>query len=217
MPNKDTPKKGEQTPSKKLLMPDKTAEVPIKKQWTGSPSSKQGSKTDNNREGKHKEKKNKKKKEAKSEHTVATDSEVEETEDQLEKCQWARKWKRELQELQEYCESCNIFPHTLLEWNKGSHTGYLEPRIQDAGPGFFFIKSIKEWRVELQKQSQGIRHSASSAHRRLKMLIRMSEVKLSSQHSMHAEYLVKVFKYPGIRDCIATDATDGYGSTLMIG
>ena len=38
-PIKDTPKKGEQMPSKKLLMPDKTAELPIKKQQTGSLSS----------------------------------------------------------------------------------------------------------------------------------------------------------------------------------
>ena len=38
-PKKDTPKKGEQMPSKKILMPDKSTELPIKKQWTGSPSS----------------------------------------------------------------------------------------------------------------------------------------------------------------------------------
>ena len=94
--------------------------------------------------------------------------------------------------------------------------GYLESHIQDTDPGFFFIKLIKEWWMELQKQSQGIRHSASSAHRRLKTLKRMNEVKFSSQHSMHAEYLVEVFKYPGTGDCIATDATDGYGSTPMI-
>ena len=36
---KDTPKKGEQTLAKKLLMPEKSTELPIKKQWTGSPSS----------------------------------------------------------------------------------------------------------------------------------------------------------------------------------
>ena len=36
---KDTPKKGEQTPAKKLLTPDKSTEPPVKKQWTGSPSS----------------------------------------------------------------------------------------------------------------------------------------------------------------------------------
>ena len=35
--------------------------------------------------------------------------------------------------------------------------GYLESRILDAGLGFFFIKSFKEWQIELQKQSQGIR------------------------------------------------------------
>ena len=38
-PKKDTPKKGEQMPSKKILMPDKSAELPVEKQWTGSPSS----------------------------------------------------------------------------------------------------------------------------------------------------------------------------------
>ena len=38
-PKKDTPKKGEQMPSKKILMTDKSAELPIKKQQTGSPSS----------------------------------------------------------------------------------------------------------------------------------------------------------------------------------
>ena len=53
-------------PSKKLLTPDKTVELPIKKQCTGSPSSE----PDNDRAGKHKEKK--KKKEVKSEPTVAT-------------------------------------------------------------------------------------------------------------------------------------------------
>ena len=71
--------------------------------------------------------------------------------------------------------------------------------------------------MELQKQSQGVGHSASSVSCRLKMLEQMSEVKLSSQHSVHAEYLVKVFKYPGTGNCIATDAADGYGMTLMIG
>ena len=45
----------------------------------------------------------------------------------------------------------------------------------------------------------------------------MSEVKLSNQHGMHAEYLVKVFKYPGTRNRIPMDAADGYGMTPMIG
>ena len=128
-----------------------------------------------------------------------------------------RKWKRELQELQEYRESCNIFPHALPEQNRGSHMGYLESRIQDTGSGFFFINLIKEWRMELQKQNQSIRHSVSSVCHKLKTLKWMSEVKLSSQHSMHAKYLVKVFKYPGTGDCIATDAADGYGIKPMIG
>ena len=95
--------------------------------------------------------------------------------------------------------------------------GYLESRILDAGPGFFFIKSIKEWWMELQKQSQGIRHSESSASHGLKMLEWMNEVKLSSLHSVCTKYLVEVFKYPGTSDRIPMDAADGYGSTPMIG
>ena len=94
--------------------------------------------------------------------------------------------------------------------------GYLESHILDTGPGFFFIRSFKEWRIELQKQSQGIGHSVSSAHRRLQMLKQMYDVKLSSQYSMHTKYLVKVFKYPGTGNHIPTDATDWYGSTPMI-
>ena len=217
MPIKDTPKKGEPMPSKKILTPDKTAEPPVKKQCTDSPSSKQESETDNNRAGKHKEKKKKKKKEVKRDPTMATNSEVEETEEQQEKHQWARKWKRELHELQEYHESCNIFLNTLPERNRGSHMGYLESCIHDAGSGFFFIRLIEAWRMELQKQSQGIGHSATTAHHRLQMLKRMSDVKLSNQHGMHAEYLVEVFKYPGTRDRIPTDTADGYGMMPMIG
>ena len=38
-PKKDTPKKGEQTRAKKLLTSDKSTELPVKKQWTSSPSS----------------------------------------------------------------------------------------------------------------------------------------------------------------------------------
>ena len=88
MPVKDTPRKGEQMPAKRLLMPDKSAEPPIKKQQTGSPSSEQESKTDHDRAEKSKKKK---KKEPKSEPTMATDLEAEETEEKQEKCQWARK------------------------------------------------------------------------------------------------------------------------------
>ena len=84
-PKKDTPKKGEQTPSKKILMPDKSTEPPVKKQWTGSPSSDRASGTDHSRTDKSKKKKKRKKKEPKSEPTVATDSETEETEEQQEK------------------------------------------------------------------------------------------------------------------------------------
>ena len=145
---------------------------------------------------------------------MATDLE-EETEERQEKCQGARKWKEELKEMQDYRE--NIFLHMVPEQGGHRHTGYLEFCILDADPGSFFIKSFKAWWVELQKQSQGIRHSASSMHRKLKMLKQMYDGKLSSQYNMQAEYLVKVFKYPRIRDCIPTDASDGYGSTPMIG
>ena len=98
-PVKDTPREGKQMLAKKLLMPDKSAELPIKKQWTGSPSSERESETDHNGAEKSKKKKKKKKREPKSEPTVATDLEAEETEEKQEKCQWARKWKQELKEL----------------------------------------------------------------------------------------------------------------------
>ena len=166
---------------------------------------------------KSKKKKKKKKKEPKSEPTVATDSEAEESEERQEKCQRARKWKQELKELQEYHESCNIFLHTVPQRGSGSHTGYLESRILDTSSSFFFIKSFKEWWIELQKQSQGVRHSASSMCHRLQTLKRMYGVKLSSQYNVCAKYLVEVFKYPRTRNRIPTDAADGYGSTLMIG
>ena len=215
---KDTPRKGDQMPAKKLLMPDKSAEPPVKKQWTGSPSSEWESETDHNKAEKSKKKKKmKKKKEPKSEPTMATDSEAEETEERQEKCQRVRKWKQELKELQEYRESHNIFLHRVPERGSGSHTGYLESRILDAGPGFFFIRSFKEWWIELQKQSQGVGHSASSTRHRLQTLKWMYGVKLLSQYNVHTEYLVEVFKYPGTRNRIPMDAADGYGSTLMIG
>ena len=54
--------------------------------------------------------------------------------------------------LKDYWESCNIFLMALLEWNGGSHTGYLES-IFDAHPSHFFIQLIDNWRLELQKQS----------------------------------------------------------------
>ena len=92
VPTKDTPKKGEQTLAKKPLTPDKSTELPVKKQWTGSPSSDRGSETDHDKVDKSKKKKKRKQKEPKSERTMATDSETEETEEQQEKHQWARKW-----------------------------------------------------------------------------------------------------------------------------
>ena len=213
---KDTPKKSEQTPAKKLLMPDKSSELPIKKQWTGSPSSDRGSETDHGKADKSKKKKERKKKEPKSKPTMATDSETEETEEQQEKHQRARKWKAELQVLKDYHKSHNIYHHNLPEWGGGSHTGYLESHISEPGTGFF-IKSFKMRQLELEKQCQGIGHSVMSACHKLQMLEWMYGVKLSTLYNVHAEYLVKVFKYPGTRNRIPWDAEDGYGSTLMIG
>ena len=94
--------------------------------------------------------------------------------------------------------------------------GYLESHISEPGTGFF-IKSFKTWQLELEKQSQGIGHSAISARCKLQMLEQMYGVKLSSLNNVCAEYLVEVFKYPWSRNRIPTDAEDGYGSTLMIG
>ena len=213
-PVKDTPKKGEQMLAKKLLMPDKFAEPPVKKQRTGSPSSDRGSETDHDRVEKSKKKKKRKKKEPKSEPTVATDSETE-TEERQEKCQQARKWKAELKELQDYRKSHNIFLHNLPERGGCSYMGYLESQISE--PSASFIKWFKAWRIELQKQSQGIGHSAISARHKLQMLEGMYGVKLSILNNVRAEYLVEVIKYPGTRNRIPTDAADGYGSTPMIG
>ena len=189
---------------------------PLKSNRPAPPSSDRESKTDHDRAEKSKKKKKKKKKEPKSELTMATDSEAEETEEQQEKCQQARKWKEELKEPQDYCESCIIFLHNLPERGSGSHMGYLESCILDTGASFF-IKLFKAWQVELQKQSQGIRHSAISARHKLQMLKQMYGVKLSTQYNMHAKYLVQVFKYPGTGNRIPTDTADGYGSTQMIG
>ena len=149
-------------------------------------------------------------------HNTPKGSETEKTEEQQEKCQRARKWKVELQELKDYHESCKIFLHNLPEQGGCSHTGYLESRISEPGTGFF-IKSFKAWWVELEKQSQGIRHSVISAHHKLQTLERMYGVKLSTLNNIRAEYLVEVFKYPRTRNCIPMDAEDGYGSTPMIG
>ena len=120
---------------------------------------------------------------------MATDSETEETEEQQEKCQQARKWKVELQVLKDYHESHNIFLHNLPEWGGCSHMGYLESRISEPGTGFF-IKSFKTWWLELEKQSQGIGHSAMSTRHKLQTLEQMYGVKLSTLNNVHAEYLV---------------------------
>ena len=53
-------------------------------------------------------------------------------------------------------------------------------------------------------------------HCKLQMLEQMYGVKLSILNNIHTEYLVEVFKYPGTRNRIPTDAENGYGSTLMI-
>ena len=210
------PKKGEQMPSKKILMPDKSAEPPLKKQRTGSPGSDRGSETDHSKTDKSKKKKKRKKKEPKSEPTMATDSETEETEEQQEKCQQARKWKAELQVLKDYRESHNIFLHNLPEWGSCSHMGYLKSKISEPGTGFF-IKLIKTWWLELEKQSQGIGHSVMSARRKLQKLKQMCGVKLSSLNNVSAEYLVEMFKYPGTGNHIPTSTADGYDSMPMIG
>ena len=77
-------------PTKKMLMPDNTAELPVKKQCTSSPSSEWESETKN---GNAEKKKKKKKKKVKSDPIMITDSKVEETEVQQESCQQVRKWK----------------------------------------------------------------------------------------------------------------------------
>ena len=119
-------------------------------------------------------------------------------------------------ELHDYCKSHNIFLHNLVEQGSGSHMGYLESRISEPGVGFF-IKSFKAWRVELQKQSQGIGYSAISAHRKLQMLEWMYVVELSTLYNVCTEYFVEVFKYPGTGNRLPMDAADRYGSPLMIG
>ena len=147
---------------------------------------------------------------------MVTDLETEETEEQQEKHERARKWKAELQVLKDYHESHNIFLHNLPERGGCSHTGYLESRISEPGT-HFFIKLIKTWWLELEKQSQGIGYSAMSARHKLQKLEWMCSVKLSSLNNICAEYLVEVFKYPGTGNRIPTNAADGYGSMPMIG
>ena len=213
-PVKDTPVKGDLTPSKKVLTPDQTVELPVKKQHTSSPSSEQESKTDHGKGSKNKQKKKKKK--AKSNPVMASDSEMEETEEQQEKCQRAKKWAQEMELLRLYRESCNIFLQDLFARNGGSHVGYLEGHIQDASEGHFFIWSFSDWRNELQKQSQGLGLSAATACWRLQMLERMDKVKLSNIYGICAKYLVEVFKYSSTRDRIPLDSDDMYGMTQMI-
>ena len=147
--------------------------------------------------------------------TVASDSEADETEEQQEKHQRAKKWKHKLQALIWYRESHNIFLHNLPVQGGCSHTGYLESRITEAGSGFF-IKSIKAWRRELETQTQGVGQKADAAWHRLLILESKSKERLSTMYNVQAQYLVEVFKYPGTRDWIPPDARDGYGSMPMI-
>ena len=60
-PTKQTPRKSEQTPPKKDLMPDTTPKPPVKKQWTGSPSSDQGDDSEHGDASENKKKKKEKK------------------------------------------------------------------------------------------------------------------------------------------------------------
>ena len=122
-----------------------------------------------------------------------------------------------MEPLQLYRESCNIFLQDLPARNGGSHVGYLEGCIQDAGKGHFFIRSFSNWRNELQKQSQGLSLSATTVHWRLQTLEHMDKVKLSNIYSIHAKYLVEVFKYPGTGDQILSDSDNMYRMTQMIG
>ena len=112
-PKKDTPKKGEQMLAKKLLTLDKSAELPVKKQWTASPSSDWGSETDHDKADKSKKKKKRKKKEPKSEPTVATDLETEETEEQQENAsgrgsgrQSCRYWRTTVRGVSSFSTTC---------------------------------------------------------------------------------------------------------------
>ena len=137
-------------------------------------------------------------------------------EEQQKKRQRAKKWKRELEPLWLYWESHNIFLSTLPSKNGGSHMGYLETYLQDAGDSHYFIQSFSHWREELQKHSQGLSLSTTTTRWRLQTLVHMERVKLSNTYSICAEYLVEVFKYPGTSNCILLDSDNGYGMTQMI-
>ena len=148
--------------------------------------------------------------------TAASDLEADETEEQQEKCQWAKKWKHELQALVRYWESHSIFLHNLPLQGGSSHIGYLESRIMETDSGFF-IKLIKAWQHALETQSQGVGQNTDAAWCRLLILESKAKERLSTMYNIQAEYLVEVFKYPGTGDRIPPDALDGYGSMPMIG
>ena len=148
--------------------------------------------------------------------TAASNLEADETEEQQEKHQWAKKWKHELQALIRYRESHNIFLHNLPLWGSSSHIRYLESCITEANSGFF-IKSIKALQHELETQSQGVGKNSNAAWRRLLILESKAKERLSTMYNIQAEYLVEVFKYPETGDRIPPDAPDGYSSTPMIG
>ena len=78
-PVKSTPSKDDSMPSKKVLTPHHTIELPVKKQQNSSPSSKRESETDHRKDGKSKQKKKK----AKSNPIMASDLEVEMEKEQM--------------------------------------------------------------------------------------------------------------------------------------
>ena len=86
----------------------------------------------------------------------------------------------------------------------------------EAGSGFF-IGSIKAWQHELETQSQDVGQNTDTARCRLLILESKAKERLSTMYNVQAKYLVEVFKYPGTEDPIPSDASDGYGSMLMIG
>ena len=88
--------------------------------------------------------------------------------------------------------------------------------FQDAGPGFFFIQSIQEWKEELQKLGLGLGHNGISACHKLQMLNCQEKSFMLHSYGIHAEYLVEVFKYPVTRNCIQPSSEDGYGMVQMI-
>ena len=88
-------------------------------------------------------------------------------------------------------------------------------RLQEADPDFF-IRMFKDWRDELQKQSNVPSFMGISAHHKLQTLNSKEWLVMSHAYGIKAEYLVEVFKYPGTGDCIPPNAADGYGMQQML-